>query len=581
MENNLPNFEPYEGKEPYMFVSYSRGDQDLVIKDLNSLHRLGFRIWYDRGIGAGDEWEKSIQEHLDNCNCRLFVIFLSTNSLKSGPVHDEITLAKARKHKDELKIFPVLIEGKIDETNRDYKFLKEINGITRPNEPNGIYYSRLVSLLEIKLPNWNCRDDPRDRDSKILGLGSLPTNKEVFVKLNLTPEVIEERRKKYVRDMGDDETSYKIDNIFQLTSPKTKALENLAGIPFASTTESPSNLVTLPLDIGETYIAPLRLISGLITRLEENWPPLVRSYGNLVHQGKKDLLDDLHYFIEFCWLAWGPSVLTTSDSSTEEFVVLQAAYGDEANSLPLIMKRTLWQPIEDRLSKTPNSYSGWPVSLKNVLLVRPGKDDFFSAVRDYPLFEDMFSGEEGEDTVALYLPDGNDGYGCGGIELLDKHVAQNESNEPDSFYSTAYVWLMLEQVDKEAFKTGDAFTEDGFKPGKVLPFFEHANLATRKGLNFLSHCLVRKAIYHALECEAEISYQKEGYYRFATALFPEQILAILKHEIDQLTEPQQDILKKRLIIPDDLKSMRTPLDVVKFADAVNQSIKDSLLIDSI
>src|SRR5678816_2467363 len=192
----------------------------------------------------------------------------------------------------------------------------------------------------------------------------------------------------------------------------------------------PTNLVTLPLQVDEVYLSPLRLVKGLITRLDEN-------------------------------------------------------------SLPLILKKALGRRLEVTLSKRE---SGWPVRLDNVLIVRPGSDDFFGAVRHHPLFEDMFSDPT---EIALYLPCDDAPYADGEVRAL--------SEKQDAYYSTAYVWLMLAQVPHVA--VGAAVSERlALEPGKVIPFFEHANLATSKGLLFLEHCLARKAIYHVLECENDPDY---------------------------------------------------------------------------
>ena len=114
-------------------------------------------------------------------------------------------------------------------------------------------------------------------------------------------------------------------------------------------------------------------------------------------------MSELHYFVEFCWQAWGPSVQSTSlQTENQKFIIVQAAFGDEANSIPLIMKQKKWGEVKLHLKKEAGSghYSGWPVSLKNVLIVRPGEDEFFNEVKDYPLFKDMFS-DAGQ--IALYL----------------------------------------------------------------------------------------------------------------------------------------------------------------------------------
>lgn len=499
MENNYPSFKPCEGKEPYIFVSYSHADTDIVTEDLNRLHRDGFRIWYDKKLGPSTKWRNEIGDFIENNNCKIFLLFFSKKSIASEFVCNEITLARRRFDKEQLKIYTVFLENNVkSSTNKDLReFIKDRQGNERYNKSTNEYYDKLK--YDLGILSDKVRLCPCERDSITLGIGYLPTIIDVINEENMTPKIFETRRKDYVRNILEYKLkTHKIENIFQLTSDKTRARQNLEEVKdFDSTLEKPYNLVSLPLDIGETYISPLRLINGLITQLDENWPPLVTSYSRLVRRNATDLLDDLHYFIEFCWLAWGPSVLTTSNITSEKFVVLQAAYGDEANSLPLIIKQTLWSKIQAKLDAnldaTKKSYSGWPVALKNVLLVKPGIDEFFSEIREYLLFKDMFTGDN-DDKVALYLPDASDGYACGDVKSL------NDNEVPNSFYSTAYVWLMLEKVDKAEFKKETVDKKPELEPGKVLPFFEHANLATKKGLDFLQHCLARKAIYHVLDC---------------------------------------------------------------------------------
>ena len=114
------------------------------------------------------------------------------------------------------------------------------------------------------------------------------------------------------------------------------------------------------------------------------------------------------------------------------------------------------------------------------------------------------------------------------------------------------------------------------EPGKVIPFFEHANLATSKGLEYLEHCLARKAIYHVLECEKEPEYRDQGYYRFATALFPEKMVNVLEVEMGKLSLDDQNTLKARLLISQKPGHQRDALKVMEFAAEVWQSAKDAV-----
>lgn len=87
---NAP-FDSYSGTEPFLFVSYSHKDGELVFKEIERLHKLGFRIWYDEGIDPGSEWTEEIAEALTKCG--QFLVFISANSVASQNVRNEINFA--------------------------------------------------------------------------------------------------------------------------------------------------------------------------------------------------------------------------------------------------------------------------------------------------------------------------------------------------------------------------------------------------------------------------------------------------------------------------------------------------------
>ena len=41
---------PYEGDEPFIFVSYKREDLPRIAPFLEAVIRWGYRIWFDRGV---------------------------------------------------------------------------------------------------------------------------------------------------------------------------------------------------------------------------------------------------------------------------------------------------------------------------------------------------------------------------------------------------------------------------------------------------------------------------------------------------------------------------------------------------
>jgi hypothetical protein len=94
-------FLPYEGGEPYLFVSYAHLDRDVVYAELARLYEQGVRLWYDEGIHAGEEWpEKVVSNSL--CHSAGLILFLTCSSLGRKEVGRELSLA------DEFKI-PILV----------------------------------------------------------------------------------------------------------------------------------------------------------------------------------------------------------------------------------------------------------------------------------------------------------------------------------------------------------------------------------------------------------------------------------------------------------------------------------------
>ena len=81
----------YEGKEPYVFASYSHKDMDRVKPIIAKLKQNMCRIWYDEGLNPGESWNDSIAEHLKNCS--QFVVFISPDSVISKYVMSEINYA--------------------------------------------------------------------------------------------------------------------------------------------------------------------------------------------------------------------------------------------------------------------------------------------------------------------------------------------------------------------------------------------------------------------------------------------------------------------------------------------------------
>lgn len=84
-------FKPYEGRAPYLFVSYAHKNSERVLPVIRPLHEQNYRIWYDEGIPAGSDWPKNIAQHMRYAGAVLF--FISAESLQSPNCLNEIDAA--------------------------------------------------------------------------------------------------------------------------------------------------------------------------------------------------------------------------------------------------------------------------------------------------------------------------------------------------------------------------------------------------------------------------------------------------------------------------------------------------------
>ena len=84
----------YEGKEPYIFVSYSHKDKKYVLPILDKLFQNNYRVWYDKGIRPGKDWPEVVAERLQDS--AVFLVILSKNYMKSQNCVREIHYAVAK-----------------------------------------------------------------------------------------------------------------------------------------------------------------------------------------------------------------------------------------------------------------------------------------------------------------------------------------------------------------------------------------------------------------------------------------------------------------------------------------------------
>jgi hypothetical protein len=82
---------PYSGDEPYAFVSYARDDREEIKPVLQELDDLGWRLWWDKEVPGGAEWQLYLRRRIQKATHML--VFLSARSVRSKWVAEEIRLA--------------------------------------------------------------------------------------------------------------------------------------------------------------------------------------------------------------------------------------------------------------------------------------------------------------------------------------------------------------------------------------------------------------------------------------------------------------------------------------------------------
>lgn len=110
-------FVPYEGKRPFVFISYSHNDP-VVLETIKLLQAHKYRVWFDNGIHSGETWSETIVKKIQSCSA--FVVFLSRNSVKSRNVISEVSIAFKR---EEIKLIPIWIGEAVEASGNMEYFL--------------------------------------------------------------------------------------------------------------------------------------------------------------------------------------------------------------------------------------------------------------------------------------------------------------------------------------------------------------------------------------------------------------------------------------------------------------------------
>lgn len=84
----------YQGNEPFVFVSYSHADEEIVYPEIAWLQDQGINVWYDEGISGASRWRDAIAGKIAECS--LFLLYVSPHSAASRVCREELDFALDR-----------------------------------------------------------------------------------------------------------------------------------------------------------------------------------------------------------------------------------------------------------------------------------------------------------------------------------------------------------------------------------------------------------------------------------------------------------------------------------------------------
>lgn len=91
MNNNPESL--VDDQKPFVFISYSHEDTELVQKDLNVLREYRVRYWIDESeLLPGNKWDEKVRSTISKSNCTGAIFYFSTNAIKSEQVRKELRI---------------------------------------------------------------------------------------------------------------------------------------------------------------------------------------------------------------------------------------------------------------------------------------------------------------------------------------------------------------------------------------------------------------------------------------------------------------------------------------------------------
>ena len=138
----MNGLKPYQGNEPYLFISYAHADEQAVGSVLENLEKHGVRFWYDDGIEVGSEWPEYIAERL--ASSRMMIAFISNAYAVSNNCRKEMHYAVS----NGIKTVNVFLED-ADITPGMSLQIGNIFALMKYRMEEGEFYDRLYQALQM------------------------------------------------------------------------------------------------------------------------------------------------------------------------------------------------------------------------------------------------------------------------------------------------------------------------------------------------------------------------------------------------------------------------------------------------
>lgn len=306
------------------------------------------------------------------------------------------------------------------------------------------------------------------------------------------------------------------------------------------------------------YVAPLFLITGLMTRFEQQWKPIIDNYRKqLQHSDSTSQgLLELQSFEFNCWLLWGPSIPLCDCSRMQAMskrhdainaIFYQYGFGDENNSVDVRILDGRSKSYRDWLLRQGASSGNRQCTLGTEVNAIPvmltGKIRHKLAIHEISTAQKIICDPE-----------------HGRVFLCEVEIDHPLSENCPSNYYSAYLWVMFVLVGNDG---APLHATPMWK--NLLPFFEHGNIADASTMQSLKASLVAKSCSALKEILARPS---DGTIKIQYAcafddsncgheiLFPPKrsILDLLKSAVEEDTTLSLAVSERRLILRTDIAS---------------------------